>query len=310
VSGLQLFRYRLPLAQPVRSGEQTLTVREGLLIRRTDEHGEAWGEAAPLPGYSDETLPNVIEAARGQDWDRFACLQFAHASLDLPHPRGTIPVAALLSDRHAADGDRMADISQLPHSAVKLKVARGPLEKELELVKSLLQHLRPDQRLRLDANRGWTFDQALHFGNAVADERIEFLEEPTASPDEFERLWHATHLPYALDETLRRPLDLSRFPHAAAWVVKPTLLGGPKQLKRFLDGPTPCIFSAAFESGIGIWNIARLAQTYSSTRPAGLDTYRALSEDVLQPRLSLEAAVLDLTSVWNVDFARLEEIRL
>lgn len=310
MSDLQLFRYRLPLVRPIRCGRQMLTVREGLLIRRTDERGEAWGEAAPLPGYSDETLAEVIEAARRQHWNRFACLQFAHDSLDLPFPCGRIAVGALLSDVGASDIHRLAHVAELPHSVVKLKVARGPLQDDLNRVQSLLETLRPNQRLRLDANRGWTFDQALQFCDAITDDRIEYLEEPTGDPDDFERLWHATQMPYALDETLRHATDLGRFPHAATWIIKPTLLGGRVQLERFFDGPTPCVFSAAFESGIGITNIARLAQVYSATEPAGLDTYRALAEDVLHPRLALDAGILDLSGEWTVDFARLEEVPL
>jgi O-succinylbenzoate synthase len=198
---------------------------------------------------------------------------------------------------------------QFPHAAVKLKVARGgPIEEEITLVKTLLRALRPDQRLRLDANGGWTYVQALAFWQAVADDRVEYVEEPTSVPSDFERLWRATGLRYALDESLRRPVVLSDFPHSAALVIKPTMLGGPDQLRAFTSSTIPCVFSAAFESGIGIVNIARLANQLGTTHPVGLDTYRWLADDVLSPRLSLDRGQLDLSPTWSVDYTRLDPL--
>ncbi len=57
ITSAKLFEYRLPLKQPVQSAGRPLSYREGLLVKITSETGlTGWGEAAPLEGFSSETL--------------------------------------------------------------------------------------------------------------------------------------------------------------------------------------------------------------------------------------------------------------
>lgn len=57
---VEAFRYRLPLVEPLSMPSGTHVRREGILIRHTAEDGAVgWGEAAPLPGYSPDTLDDV-----------------------------------------------------------------------------------------------------------------------------------------------------------------------------------------------------------------------------------------------------------
>src|SRR5215210_9539023 len=56
-----LYRYSLPFSQPLKLEGTTLYRREGLLLRLAGDDGsEGWGETAPLPGFSMESL---VEAA-------------------------------------------------------------------------------------------------------------------------------------------------------------------------------------------------------------------------------------------------------
>lgn len=55
LASCSLYRYRLPFAEPVTFKGGRETHREGFLVRLASEAGaEAWGEAAPLPGFSRE----------------------------------------------------------------------------------------------------------------------------------------------------------------------------------------------------------------------------------------------------------------
>jgi O-succinylbenzoate synthase len=309
VSAVQLFRYRLPLVAPLRSGERRLTVREGLLLRQPRQDVDTWGEAAPLPGFSAESLSQVIQAASKQQWDRYPCLQFAYASLSSPAAHGRLPLSALLMDGSDQLQQQIERASRLPHAAIKLKVARAAmLDEDIARVRTLRRCMRPDQRLRLDANRGWSYDQALTFARAVADCPLEYVEEPCDSPADFERLHAASGLPYALDETLREPVDLADFPHAAALIIKPTLMGSPQAWHSLHRRGIPLVFSATFESGVGLTNVARLAAMYSPDVPVGLDTYRWLASDVLTPRLLLDGGEFALDAAWQVEVNCLEAI--
>jgi O-succinylbenzoate synthase len=60
LAGLDLYRYHVPLSESVRLKQTTLRYREGLLVElASDEGATGWGEAAPLPGFSHESLDEV-----------------------------------------------------------------------------------------------------------------------------------------------------------------------------------------------------------------------------------------------------------
>ena len=57
LSGFDLFRYSIPLAQTVVLKNSTIHRREGQLLKLSGSDGsEGWGESAPLPGFSRESL--------------------------------------------------------------------------------------------------------------------------------------------------------------------------------------------------------------------------------------------------------------
>src|SRR5690625_3024248 len=61
---LQYFQYKLPFKQPFGNAQGTFSHRHGLFIQLKKAGMNAWGEAAPLPGFSKETLPEVIDSLR------------------------------------------------------------------------------------------------------------------------------------------------------------------------------------------------------------------------------------------------------
>ncbi len=65
LSGFELYRYELPLSEPLTLGGATLHHREGLLLELAGEGGAVgWGEASPLPGFSRESLEEATEQVR------------------------------------------------------------------------------------------------------------------------------------------------------------------------------------------------------------------------------------------------------
>ncbi|MFM9093065.1 MAG: o-succinylbenzoate synthase, partial [Verrucomicrobiota bacterium] len=62
---LQHRRYLLPFRVPVRTAHGVWTHREGLLLRIEDDAGRCgWGECAPLPGWTAETVDAAAAALR------------------------------------------------------------------------------------------------------------------------------------------------------------------------------------------------------------------------------------------------------
>ncbi len=148
----------------------------------------------------------------------------------------------------------------------------------------------------------------MSFARAIGSSQIEYIEEPTREPKDFERLLELSGVPYALDETLRETTDLHRFPQAAALIVKPTLQGGRDTIARLAADSRPLVFSSAFESGVGLYNIARAAALFAPQVPVGLDTFRWLTRDTVVPRFQSPDGSIEVPSAWQIDDTCLEEL--
>ena len=326
-----LHPYRLPLVGPLRLAFGTLTAREGVLLRLEDDAGRVgWGEAAPLPGFSPDTLEAATRVLRAfaddpnaYDRDDAGLHAAPHspaaraaidgARLDLDAQRARLTMARVLAPSAAATvyvnalltGDPPAVLARADaaradgYRAAKLKVGQRSPDEDAALVRAVSACLGPAVALRLDANRAWSYADAVRFARGVAGVPLAYVEEPLAGPARLAEFARETGLPVALDESLAAlaPSDLAAHGYAAAVVLKPLVLGGVRRCLRWAeaartDGLVPVV-SAAFESGVGLRHALALAAALGET-PAGLDTYRYLAADVLAPRLPLGGPSVDV----------------
>ena len=361
--GADAFRYRLPLVAPLVLPSGTHTEREGILLRVTAADGtEGWGEAAPLPGYSDDTLDDVLAelptelrifrerdarldgltlsyegggrrpAGRGalpRPPSLLWAVTQAVSDLSAQHPGWSlarvygwknrpaatrrdptlpvVPLNALLpSDDPLPAAGRIAAEGW---PAAKLKVGRRAPEADAALVRQVAGVLGPT-RLRLDANRAWSMEEAVAFARVLGEVPVEYVEEPLADWRRLPDLALRTGLPFALDESLRE-LSSRRsrlLTEAAAFVVKPTVVLADPVFLRFRAGrETPVVVSSTFESGVGMRHLVALAAALGDT-PAGLDTYRWLADDVLERRLSLAGPTVNVADVLAPNPVRLDRL--
>ncbi|MEZ6118563.1 MAG: o-succinylbenzoate synthase [Pirellulaceae bacterium] len=288
---VKAFCYRIPI-RPVMIAGKTIDERAGLLLQQQVGTSVFWSDAAPLPGFSDEILSDVIDDFQAGPPFQTASLQFAQEmltfqqtlSVNLDSPV-SVPINALLTSDSQYALDSASALAESSYRCVKLKVGRHSLETEIDLVRTVRNHLRQDQTLRLDANRSWTLPQAIRFGHAISDLSIEYIEEPLADPANLETFFAETRLPYALDETLTEASCgslVATFPQAAAFIIKPTLLGSLQPIQQIVADGHKVVLSSAFESGVGIACLAQIAQHFAPTTPCGLDTIRWIEQDVLQ----------------------------
>ena len=121
---------------------------------------------------------------------------------------------------------------------------------------------------------------------------IDYLEEPLADSRQLPLLHQACGLPYAWDESLcqhwqQRSLPASCPAGLAALVVKPMVVGGEAAVAALAniaaDWRITLVLSSALEASIGLCEVARLAAIYSPDQTAGLDTWQAFGQDLLQP---------------------------
>jgi len=341
VTSASCFSYTLPLGAPLSVGGRTLRERRGAVLRLEGEEGAVgWGEAAPLPGFSDESLTDAVDALReragslpgtsvprriralpppGTTGDppsvRFALdsalleLRAATEDADVPSLLGaehtTIALNALVgraADDLTATGERLRRDG---YRAVKLKVGKAAPERDATRVRALRRGLGARTALRLDANRAWSFEEALSFAEALPGSAdVEYVEEPLADPGRLVTFTDRTGLPVALDESTRER-DPSTIPEAlllGGVVLKPTLLGGLRRAHRWARWAdrrgASVVLSGAYESGVGTRLLGALAAAWSEA-PVGLSTYTRLADDLLRPRLALEGPTFEVTPAYR-----------
>jgi L-alanine-DL-glutamate epimerase-like enolase superfamily enzyme len=101
---------------------------------------------------------------------------------------------------------RAAEAAHLP--ALKLKLGRGP-DFDREALRRVAAAA-PRARLRVDANGGWSFDDARALLPALCDAGVEFVEQPLARgrPDALAALRAVSPLPIYADEDVQGPGSL------------------------------------------------------------------------------------------------------
>lgn len=323
-----LYDYRLPLRDPLAIGSSVLRERAGLLVGWSRGEGEViWGEAAPLPGYSPDSLDeatsqleqavtNIRKDGITEERIRQEALALsapsARCALDMliwdDEPRAdVVAVGALLTD---GTEEQVRAVRDAGYEAVKLKVGRDDLEAEIERVHAIAEILPYQARVRLDANRAWDLDEAIYFCSRITDCPIDYIEEPLRDANLLPEL---SSVPLALDETLRdiHPDALQQYDDVRALVIKPTCLGGDRardwaETARRLG--IQVVVSSAYESGIGMRHLARWAAAHGSPGAShGLDTARPFEQDVVEPRLPLAGPKISWRDLFGAPYKVNEE---
>lgn len=298
----QIWRYQLPMDAGVVLRERRLKTRDGLLVRLSDGEQEGWGEIAPLPGFSQETLDDaqVQTLAWVQAWLAGADAAWPQApscafglSCALAELTQTLPTAADYRTAPLCTGDPdelFAILDAMPGEKVaKIKVGLYEAVRD-GMVTNLLLEAIPDLSLRLDANRGWTPVKAGQFAKYVAPEhraRIAFIEEPCKTREQSREFAAATGIAIAWDESLREPdFTFAAEPGLAAVVIKPTLTGSLDTVRAQVEqahalGLT-AVISSSIESSLGLTQLARIAAWLTPQTIPGLDTLSLMQAQLVR----------------------------
>ena len=313
----RLWSYRLPLVRPLHWGGVRRTDREGLLLGLLHpSEGWRYGEAAPLPGFSPESLDqaraNLQALLRGEA--REACASAWHALDSAWELGGETPAPLAINALVEGALSAMPAAAQAArgYSAVKVKCALSDPQAMAARVRRLAAELSPGTRLRVDANRVFPPGEATEFLRLIEDLPVEYVEEPCDRPAFLPRLAELSHVPLALDESLREAPDAlpALLACARALVIKPAWTGRLSETRRHLDfarrnGLTATL-SSALESAVGLRNLAVLAHRAGLGGGVhGLDTGRLFAADLLPSRV--EGGGLTFSPA-DPDFTLLQEL--
>ncbi|MEO9220385.1 MAG: o-succinylbenzoate synthase [Mycobacteriaceae bacterium] len=269
------------VALPLRVRFRGIDVRELLLLQ-----GPAgWGEFAPFPEYDDAESAWWLAAALESAW------------LGPPPPlRPTVTVNATVPAVQPAQVPEV--LANFPGCATaKVKVAQPGqgLADDLARVSAVRAHI---PRVRVDANGGWSVDEAEQALTALRGQGpLEYAEQPCGSVAELvelrKRLGAAgVDVPIAADESIRRaedPLRVARAGAADVAVLKVPPLGGMRRVLALAatlraEHGLPVVISSALDSAVGLGaGLSAAAALPESAYACGLATGGLLSDDVAPP---------------------------
>lgn len=237
-----------------------------------------WSEWSPFPEYDDE------EAAM---WLRAAVEVAEHG---YPGPlRDTVPVNGIVPALPPEDAAARAVESGC--STIKIKVAgETSLGEDLARVLAVREAL-PEAKLRIDANGGWSLQEASRALRELSQLGLEYAEQPVARVEDLARLRSlGLGVPIVADESIRRaedPYKVAELDAADGIVLKVQPLGGVRRcLALAKELRMPCVVSSAVETSIGLQaGVALAGALHELPWACGLETVRLLAGDVVEDPL-------------------------
>ena len=325
----------LHFKQPAGTSRGVYTTRKIWLIHLSDGQREGVGECAPLPDLSCDAGPDYREALekvcaefcrQGHNGDSPQCVLSMIPELrDYPSMLFGLETALLNLER----GDRLFDTAfsrgeagipinglvwmgsyeemlqrmeqklEQGFRCVKLKIGAIDFEKEFDLVKRIRERFSHHEvELRLDANGGFTYDEALYKLELLSQYNIHSIEQPIKQGQwaYMAELCRESPLPIALDEELIGVNDAEMKRHMLEIIkpryiiLKPSLHGGMMGSKEWIDIARSLHIgswiTSALESNIGLNAIAQFASSVYGddiSMPQGLGTGQLFTDNIEMP---------------------------
>ena len=185
----------------------------------------------------------------------------------------------------AGAADALADTARERVSAgfrtLKMKVGTDA-STDVQRVASVRDAVGPDVAIRLDANQGWSREEAVQVIRAleVADLGVEFVEQPVVADDVEGLAWvrERVGLPVMADESCYGPYDLERVIRlGAADLVNVklakcgSLTVGRDMLRRAHEAGLRTIVGSMMETHVGVGAAAALVAAQPTTEVSDLD---------------------------------------
>ena len=326
VRDITLFPLRIPLVEPFVISLGPLTHAENLFVRiRTDDGREGWREASPFPTIHGETLDGAVAIARvlaplllkpdPAEPERvtptlnraiqgnFALKSaFDIAFYDLAAQGAKTPLYRYLgatanrplhtdytvslgtAEEMAAAAKRIVDRG---FPVIKIKLGAGAQE-DIKRVAAITHTVGPDIPLRLDANQGWSFAEAVVALRGLAAFNVQHCEEPINRYDWtlLPALRRQSPLPLMADESCWNEQDARRLKEIDAVDrinIKLSKSGGLYAAGRIVETTTvPLQVGGFLESRLGFSAAAHFALTNERIRYYDFDTPLMLSEDPVE----------------------------
>jgi o-succinylbenzoate synthase len=239
-------RLDVPLRKPFGIAGGAQHIAANVLMEIALEGGvRGWGEGAPFPAFNGETQEQALAGClrvapllAGVDIDDEDCVTEQMNAARSASPSAVCAIETAIIDCRArlrgisirellggAEQEVVTDVTVTTGSVeeavqdarafaaftiLKVKVGAGPLDRDVARVLAVRRE-RPDARILVDANGGFSVEEAVEFARATAAAEIELFEQPIPAGD-----WPAladvrrrTGLRIAIDESVTRASDVT-----------------------------------------------------------------------------------------------------
>jgi L-Ala-D/L-Glu epimerase len=292
---LRLHAFDLPLAHTFTISRESITSQPTLVVELSQDGHSGYGEATSNKyyGFTIERMARDLAALRSQLetaqlgdpatlWsqfqpaladDPFALCALDQAAHDLWGKLQGKPVWKLwgLSTEKVPASDYTIGIDSIETMVAKMNEFPGwPIykiklgtDRDLEIVRALRRHT--DAIFRVDANCGWTADQAIEYSPELKKLGVEFIEQPLKADrwDDLRRVGRESALPIIADESCIVEADVPRCAGVFQGInIKLTKCGGLTPARRMIAEARRLgllvMVGCMTESTVGISAIAQL----------------------------------------------------
>jgi L-alanine-DL-glutamate epimerase-like enolase superfamily enzyme len=327
ITGLEAIPYAVPFRRPAGFASGVVTTADNVLVRvHTDAGLVGQAEAQPRPYTYGETQSSIVLTVRERleplllgvsplDTEVVAarCAQVtannvARGAVDLAvwdlagqilgRPCHTLlgGFAADVAAAHmvsfgepAAMAEEAVAISErLGVRAFKVKVGRSP-QTDVAATRAVRDAL-PDAELYVDANRGWSYEDALRAGDALIEMGVRGIEEPISIDDRGgrRRLADRWGVPLIGDEScislahVDRAIDEGAVRTVSVKTARTGFTESRRILHLCLGRSIPVIVGSQYEGGIGATATVAFAAAFAATagRPAEITNFLDLKDDL------------------------------
>jgi len=180
----------------------------------------------------------------------------------------------------AAMAEQAMDFVRRGVRIIKIKLGKNAQE-DVERVKSIREAAGPEILLRIDANQGWDYEDALYALQAMYNYDIQFCEQPMRhwNDDKLPLLKQLSPIPIMADESVFDHHDAERLINADACTyvnIKFSKSGGILEAKKINEvceaRGVPCMMGGMLESRLALTAFAHFAMAHDNIQFYDMDT--------------------------------------
>ncbi|MFW6301221.1 MAG: dipeptide epimerase [Bacillota bacterium] len=337
-----IYQREIKLARPFKTALRTVEIAKELVFEIKTENFVGIGAAPPTEVITGDNLPGIKATLENQIWPKLkgqnpqdlnyllnkilgsavnntsAKAAAEIALFDLAAKINERPLWQFLGGRkrvlitdHTVSVDKPEIMAEAAREAVaegfkilKLKVGVGP-EVDLARVEAVGRAVGPEIKLRLDANQGWTVNQAINTIKKLeaADFNIELVEQPVAASDYkgLKEVKENVLLPIMADESLFSLKDAVKLLEMQACdllnikLMKTGGISTALAIARLAkDYNIECMLGSMLESRISVTAAAAVALASENITRLDLDAPILIGEDGVDGGLSYKNDSLEL----------------